>query len=113
MACLGCNDMSRQWGHGFHRGHEEGQRWGELIASGEWEARLVDVNERLILLANALRLPVEFQSGRTEIWWQMYVGAAAKQLENIARELPGTVTEVHEFTAQERLDSALPQGVQA
>lgn len=89
--------MSKQWGHGFHRGHAAGENWGELLADGKWEGKLVEVNARLLLLANALRLPVECGSGRTEVWWQLYVGAAAKQIEAIARELPGTVTAVTEF----------------
>ena len=89
--------MSKQWGHGFHKGHKEGEEWGELIGSGQWENRLCDVSARLLLLANALRLPAEFKSGRTDIWWQLYVAAASKQLEDIARELPGAVTGVYEF----------------
>ena len=90
--------MSKQWGHGFHTGKQEGEWWGQIIKNGEWQTRLCDVNARLMLVANALRFPVEFQSGRTETWWQLYVSAAAKQIEAIARELPGTLTQVHEFS---------------
>lgn len=89
--------MSKQWGHGFHAGKQEGEKWGELIGSGKWEVELCDVSARLMLIANALRLPVESQSGRTETWWKLYVAAAAKQIEEVARELPGTVTGVYEF----------------
>jgi hypothetical protein len=89
--------MSQQWGHGFHTGKQAGEKWGKLIEGGKWEVELCDVSARLMLLANALRLPVEFQSGRTEIWWQLYVGAAAKQIEAIAKELPGTAAVVYEF----------------
>jgi hypothetical protein len=89
--------MSKQWGHGFHAGKQEGEKWGELIGSGKWEIELCDISARLILIANALRLPVEFQSGRTETWWQMYVSAAAQQIEEVAKRLPGTLTGVYEF----------------
>ena len=89
--------MSKQWGHGFHAGKQEGERWGELIGSAKLDIELCDMSEQLMLIANALRLPVEFRSGRTEMWWKLYVDAAAKQIEKVARELPGTVTGVYEF----------------
>ena len=89
--------MSKQWGHGFHAGKHEGQRFGELIEGGKWEIELSDVSARLILIANSLRFPVEFQAGRTETWWKLYVHAAAKQIEQIAKELPGTLNGVYEF----------------
>lgn len=89
--------MSRQWGHGFHSGKKEGEHLGQLIGSGEWESELCRVSARLILIANALRLPVEWKGGRTEEWWKAYVSAAAQEIEEIASALPGTVCAVQEF----------------
>lgn len=89
--------MSKEWGHGFHSGRKQGEKWGELIAGGEWEDRMSEISARLLILANALRLPVEFQSGRTEIWWQLYASSIAGQIASIAQELPGFAAGVYEF----------------
>jgi hypothetical protein len=90
--------MSRQqWGHGFHKGNENGEKWGAIYERGEWEMRLSKTAARLHLLVNSLRLPVEHKSGRTDAWWQLYVSAATSELEEIARSLPGTLNGVYEF----------------
>lgn len=89
--------MSKQWGHGFHKGKEHGEHWGAMFEGGKWEIELSKTTARLHLLINALRLPVEHKSGRTETWWQLYVSAAANELEEITRTLPGTLNGVYEF----------------
>ena len=89
--------MSKQWGHGFHKGKEHGEHWGAMYEGGKWEIELSKTTARLHLLINALRLPVEHKSGRTETWWQLYVSAAANELEEITRTLPGTLNGVYEF----------------
>jgi hypothetical protein len=89
--------MSKEWGHGFHNGRQAGEKWGELIAAGDWETRMSEISSRLLILANALRFPVEFQSGRTETWWQLYASSIAGQIAGIAKELPGFAAGVYEF----------------
>jgi|JI10StandDraft_1071094.scaffolds.fasta_scaffold1381734_2 hypothetical protein len=89
--------MSKQWGHGFHTGHQEGEKWGEIVESGKWQIELSKVSSRLELIANALRFPVEDRSVRTGTWWALYVSAAAQQIQDIARELPGGLAIAIEF----------------
>lgn len=89
--------MSKQWGHGFHEGKKHSEQWGETIERGSWEHRLCETAGRLHLLINALRFPVEHKSGRTDLWWQMYVNAAANELERIINEFPGMLSGVYEF----------------
>lgn len=89
--------MSKQWGHGFNRGKEHGEKWGALYEKGTWEIELSKTTSRLHLLINALRLPVEHKSGRTDAWWQMYVSAAADELEEITRTMPGVLNGLYEF----------------
>lgn len=89
--------MSNQWGHGFHKGKEHGEYWGSMYESGKWEIELSKTAARLHLLINSLRLPVEYKSGRTELWWQLYVSAAANELEEITRTLPGALNGIYEF----------------
>jgi hypothetical protein len=100
--------MSKQWGHGFHTGHQEGEKWGEIIEGGRWQVELSKVSSRLSLIANALRLPVEDRRARTETWWALYVSAAAEQIQEIARELPGGLSMVFEFEKDIPRDSNQP-----
>lgn len=92
--------MSKSWGHGFHQGKEHGEYWGALLESGKWEIELSDKANELLILANALRLPVEVSSGRTETWWQLYVGAIAKKIEAVAKSMPSTIGGVYEFESE-------------
>lgn len=89
--------MSKQWGHGFDKGKEHGEYWGAMLESGKWQIELSEKSNELLILANALRLPVEFKSGRTETWWQLYVGAIAKKIESIAKSMPSSIGGVYEF----------------
>ena len=89
--------MSKQWGHGFHKGQEHGEHWGTMLENGKWQVELCKTTARLHLLINALRLPVEHKSGRNELWWVLYVSAAANELEEITRTLPGLLNDVEEF----------------
>ena len=100
--------MSKQWGHGFHTGHQEGEKWGEIVEGGKWQIELAEVSARLYLIANALRFPVEDRSSRTDTWWALYVSAAAKQIHEIARELPGVLSNVVEFEKDIPRDSKSP-----
>ena len=89
--------MSKQWGHGFYKGQEHGEYWCAILESGKWETELCKTTARLHLLINALRFPVEHKSGRTESWWMSYVNAAANELEEITRTLPGVLNGIYEF----------------
>lgn len=89
--------MSKQWGHGFYKGQEHGEYWGAIFESGKWGTELCKTTARLHLLINALRFPVEHKSGRTESWWMSYVSAAANELEEITRTLPGVLNGIYEF----------------
>lgn len=92
--------MSNQWGHGFYKGKEHGEHWGALFESGKWEFELCDKSDELLILANALKLPVEFSSGRTETWWKLYVSSIAKKIEAIAKSMPSAIGAVYEFESQ-------------
>ena len=105
--------MSKQWGYGFHKGKEHGEHWGAMYEGGKWEIELSKTTARLHLLINALRLPVEHKSGRTETWWQLYVSAAANELEEITRTLPGTLNGVYEFEKDIPQDETPNDRVQA
>lgn len=89
--------MSKQWGHGFHTGKQHGERWGALLESGKWEIKMGDISDRLILIANALRMGLHGQSQKTDTWWSAYVSAAAKEICKIASELPGRCANCIEF----------------
>ena len=41
--------------------------------------------------------PAEHKSGRNELLWVLYVSAAANELEEITRTLPGLLNDVEEF----------------
>lgn len=89
--------MSKQWGSGFYAGKEQGEYWGALLKSGEWEINISEKTDKLQLLVNALRFPCESSLGRNEIWWQLYVSIIAREIESILRTLPGTFSGIYEF----------------
>ncbi len=97
---------AKQWGHGFHKGRSEGEEWGVLIESGRWEKELQDISLKLTLAANALRLPCNYKSGRTDVWWQIYANSVAKQIDEIVKGLPSMLNSVHEF------DSEIPKNIE-
>lgn len=91
----------QQWGHGFHKGKQAGEKWGELVADGKWEGELSVISDRLVLLAAAMRYPLIDHNARTDTWWALHSSAVAKEIQAIAELLPGNLVSVHEFDASE------------
>ncbi len=65
----------------------------------EQHLELGDTSDKLLILANALKFASDKQYGRTESWYKCYMDSIAKQIIDIAKEMPscGLLKCVHEF----------------
>lgn len=86
--------MSKQWGHGFHKGVERGQWWGEALKGGEWEIEMSRIGDRLTLISMALQQAASEPGPKTDVWWTLFASVVGKQVQDVAAELPGVLTGV-------------------
>ena len=93
--------MSKQWGHGFHKGRENGETWGKLIESGKWEEAMGDIGNKLTLISMALKQAADDRTPKTDAWWGMLASAASKSVDEIAAGLPGTLTAIEKHQPEE------------
>lgn len=99
-------DMSAQWGHGFHKGREHGEEFGQLIGQGERELQYSKPADRLFLLANALQLPAEVGKAKSHVWWGMYACTIAREMREIAEQLPSVMANVLEQPMEDETPNA-------
>ncbi len=83
--------MSKQWGHGFNKGREQGEEFGKLLGQGEREIDFSKPADRLFLLANALQGAADGGVEKSHVWWQLYVTVIAKEMREISAALPSVL----------------------
>jgi len=90
--------MSKQWGSGFHTGKEIGEYWGAMLEGGKWQIEIADKADELVLLSDAVRHLYEtLDDGKTETWRMLYCATIARRIKQIAKSMPCSFVQVHEF----------------
>jgi hypothetical protein len=80
----------QQWGHGWHTGREVGEAHGELLGHGAAEIEFGRAADRLTLLARGLQHEANVGT-KSAVWWELYASVLAKQLHEVAEQLPGVL----------------------
>lgn len=93
-----------QWGHGYHRGINDGQAFGELTGKGAEEIRISSHADHLYLIALALRVATNDRRERTDAWWSLLTMSASKEIEAIAQEIGSLTAATHQFRSDTQSD---------